>query len=134
MHRALTIVIIAMCLVTAACDRTDTKSSNVSDVDYTVVDRAAIPEELAATIDARKESDFEISACIDGYTYIVKGYGKQPTGGYSIRVDRLQTNGTDMTMASTLIGPSAGEAVNKLATYPYIVIKTEATDNNILFE
>lgn len=39
-----------------------------------------------------------------------------------------------MTMASTLIGPSAGEAVNKLATYPYIVIKTEATDNNILFE
>ena len=98
------------------------------------MDRAAIPEELAATIDARKESDFEISACIDGYTYIVKGYGKQPTGGYSIRVDRLQTNGTDMTMASTLIGPSAGEAVNKLATYPYIVIKTEATDNNILFE
>ena len=129
MHRALTIVIIAMCLVTAACGRADTKSSNVSDVD-----RAAIPEELAATIDARKESDFEISACIDGYTYIVKGYGKQPTGGYSIRVDRLQTNGTDMTMASTLIGPSAGEAVNKLATYPYIVIKTEATDNNILFE
>ena len=125
MHRALTIVIIAMCLVTAACGRADTKSSNVSDVDYTV---------LAATIDARKESDFEISACIDGYTYIVKGYGKQPTGGYSIRVDRLQTNGTDMTMASTLIGPSAGEAVNKLATYPYIVIKTEATDNNILFE
>ncbi len=134
MHRALTIVIIAMCLVTAACGRADTKSSNVSDVDYTVVDRAAIPEELAATIDVRKESDFEISACIDGYTYIVKGYGKQPTGGYSIRVDRLQTNGTDMTMASTLIGPSAGEAVNKLATYPYIVIKTEATDNNILFE
>ena len=127
MHRALTIVIIAMCLVTAACGRADTKSSNVSDVDYTVVDRAA-------TIDARKESDFEISACIDGYTYIVKGYGKQPTGGYSIRVDRLQTNGTDMTMASTLIGPSAGEAVNKLATYPYIVLKTEATDNNILFE
>ena len=128
MHRALTIVIIAMCLFTAACGRTDTKSSNVSDVDYTVVDRAAIPEELAATIDARKESDFEISACID------KGYGKQPTGGYSIRVDRLQTDGTDMTMASTLIGPSAGEAVNKLATYPYIVLKTEATDNNILFE
>lgn len=134
MHRALTIVIIAMCLVTAACGRTDTKSSTVSDVDYTVVDRAAIPEELAATIDARKESAFEISACIDGYTYIVKGYGKQPTGGYSIRVDRLQTDGTDMTMASTLIGPSAGEAVNKLATYPYIVLKTEATDNNILFE
>ena len=53
MHRALTIVIIAMCLVTAACGRADTKSSIVSDVDYKVVDRAAIPEELAATIDAR---------------------------------------------------------------------------------
>ncbi len=134
MRRALIIIIIAICLVTTACGRGGTKGTAVSDVDYTVVDKAAIPGELAATIDARKESDFEISACIDGYTYIVKGYGKQPTGGYSIRVDRLQTDGTDMTFATTLIGPSAGEAVNKLATYPYIVIKTETTDNNILFE
>lgn len=134
MRRVTVMVIALMCILTAACGRSGQGTAAMEKVDYTVVNKQDIPKELSDTIEARKESDFEISADIEGYTYIAKGYGKQPTGGYSIRVDRLESDGTNMNFGTTLIGPSAGEAVNKMATYPYIVIKTKATEDNILFD
>ena len=34
---------------------------------------------------------------------------------------------------SELLGPKQGEAVNKLATYPYVVIKLEDAGRSVVF-
>ena len=135
MRRIIAIILILTCVTAmTACGRAGAGGDNMENVDFTVVDRGDIPQQLSDTIEERREAEFEISANIDGYTYLAKGYGQQATGGYSIRVDELKSDGKEMVFKTTLIGPSAGEAVNKLATYPYIVIKTELTEDNISFD
>lgn len=59
-------------------------------------------------------------------TYIVAGYGTQPTSGYSIRVNDLYL-GTNAVYADVdLLGPEAGEDITELPTTPYIVLKSKA--------
>ena len=134
MKKVLFVLLIAVCAAVTVCAKSDPSGTSVSRVDFTVVDPGNIPQELTQVIDNQKKSEFQISSTIDGYTYIVAGYGEQPTGGYSIRVDEVCETDTYVKVKTTLMGPSAGEAVNKLATYPYIVIKIEYTDKNIVFE
>lgn len=92
-----------------------------------------MPKELADTIESRKTEGFTMSFDSDGYKYIAVGYGTQSTGGYSIRADEVYEEDSRIVVHTTLIGPSAGEAVNRKETYPYIVIKIEYRDKEIEF-
>ncbi len=134
MKKIIFAVLIAICAVVTGCGSQKSSVATKSQVDFTVVSKNDIPEELAQIIDGQKNSEFQMSSAIDGYTYIIVGYGEQPTGGYSIRVDEVSETDTYIDVKTTLMGPSAGEAVNKLATYPYIVLKIEYTDKNIVFD
>lgn len=134
MKKIIFAVLIAICAVVTGCGSQKSSVATKSEVDFTVVSKNDIPEELAQIIDGQKNSEFQMSSAIDGYTYIIVGYGEQPTGGYSIRVDEVSETDTYIDVKTTLMGPSAGEAVNKLATYPYIVLKIEYTDKNIVFD
>ncbi len=134
MKRIIVALLIAVCVSVTGCGGGKSSEETRSAVDFTVVDRDDIPEELMTIIENQKKSEFQISSAVEGYTYIIVGYGEQPTGGYSIRVDEVSETDTYVDVKTTLMGPSAGEAVNKLATYPYIVIKIEYTDKNVVFD
>ena len=98
------------------------------------MDRKGTPAELLLAIDDRKDEKFTMSYVLDGYLYIVVGYGVQNTGGYSIRVDDVYETDTNLGIQTTLIGPKPGETVNKMVTYPYVVVKIENIDKSIVFE
>lgn len=112
----------------------ETDQETKKDVEFTVVEEDSIPAEFLSLIEAQKMEPFFLSYSVDGYLYIAKGYGIQPTGGYSVRVDEVYETDTNLVTSMTLIGPEAGEAVNKMPTYPYAVIKVEAVDKNIIFQ
>ncbi len=134
MKRTLFLVGVFLALVLAGCSSGGSSDKDKTELDFTVSDRDSIPAELAKVIDEKKEGEFSMSCTIDGYTYIAVGYGKQATGGYSIRVDEMYETDSSVGIHTTLVGPSAGEAVNKMATYPYIVVKIKSTDKNVIFE
>ena len=69
----------------------------------------------------------------DGWLYIARGYGMQNSGGYSIAVKEVSMADNAVYFDSELIGPKQGEAVNKLATYPYVVVKLEDAGQSVVF-
>ncbi len=127
------IIFVALCML-CGCSSTQITKEDKTPVDFTVVEKSAIPPELLRIIEEKKAEEFTMSYSLDGYLYIAVGYGTKNTGGYSIQVEELYETKSNIGINTTLVGPKAGEAVNKMPTYPFIVVKTEYIDKNIIFE
>ena len=67
------------------------------------------------------------------YTYLVAGYGTQPTSGYSISVDDVYLGENAIYVNVNLLGPEKDEQVTETATTPYIVIKIEKREESVIF-
>ena len=76
-----------------------------TNLSFTVVDEARLPEELLKLVTEKKEASFKMTNADSGYLYLCVGYGKQDSGGYSITVDDLYTSGEMIYLDTSLIGP-----------------------------
>lgn len=128
------IIVIMLCILFTGCTDSKTKEDIRSDVEFTVVPRDDIPEELLKVVEEKKAEEFEFTYGTGGALYIVKGYGAVQSGGFSIRAEYVKENSKELFFHSTLVGPKAGEPVNRLKTYPYIVVKIEFRDKKVVFE
>lgn len=117
-----------------SCKTEDTDIKKLKDLDFTVVEDADLPGELKEIIDEKKEEPFKLSYSNKDNLYIVVGYGKQNSGGYSISVDELYLTGNAVYIDTNLIGPSQDDFVSQGVTYPYVVVKLEYRDERVVFE
>ena len=106
----------------------------IEDLEFTVMDPADLPEELQQQIAARQEEDFSLTYSDEEYLYIARGYGEQETGGYCISVDQCYRTSNTIRVKTTLTGPEAGENVNTAPSCPYIVIKLELRQEEVVFQ
>ena len=127
------LLILVLCTL-CGCSTTKLTKDEKNPVDFTVVEKSAVPEDFFNVIEEKKTESFTMSYTIDGYLYIAVGYGEQKSGGFSIQVEELYETKSNLGINTTLVGPRDGEAVNKRPTCPYIVVKTEYIDKNIVFE
>jgi hypothetical protein len=127
------LLILVLCTL-CGCSTTKLTKDEKNPVDFTVVEKSAVPEDFFNVIEDKKAESFTMSYTIDGYLYIAVGYGEQKSGGFSIQVEELYETKSNLGINTTLVGPRDGEAVNKRPTCPYIVVKTEYIDKNIVFE
>lgn len=127
-------ILTAWVLLAGGCTFLSQEKIKLRDLDFTVLSEEKIPEQLAAIIEEKKESAFQITYSDNANLYICIGYGKQETGGYSIAVDELYLTDTNICVSTTLLGPEASEKSNKTPSYPYIVIKTEFLEQTVTFE
>ena len=118
----------------AGCSVEKTNRTKVRDLDYHVAAEEEIPEELKQQIEEKKTADFKLTYETPEYLYIVRGYGEQATGGYSIQVKELYLTSNAVFFSTELIGPRKGENTAKSPSYPYIVVRTEKTQENVVFE
>lgn len=118
----------------AGCKAEDTDVKKIMDLEFTVVDDADLPGELKEIIDEKKEDPFKLSYSNKDYLYIVVGYGKQNSGGYSIAVDELYLTSNAIYIDTNLIGPTQDDMVAQGVTYPYVVVKTEFREERVVFE
>ena len=122
------------CLWCAACGMQKVGTEKIRDVDYTVVTEDEISAELLEKIEAQKAEDFKMTYTLDDALYIVRGFGMQATGGYSIQVQNLYLAENALYFETDLIGPEKGNQEEKTISYPYIVVKTERLEENVVFE
>ena len=101
---------------------------------FTVVDEARLPEELLKLVTEKKEASFKMTYADSCYLYLCVGYGKQDSGGYSITVDDLYTSGEMIYLDTSLIGPKQAKELGETPSYPYIVIKTPFEDKTVVFD
>ena len=104
------------------------------DLEFTVLGEEKIPEELLAIMKEKGEEPFEFTYSDNEHLYIIVGYGKQPTGGFSIAVNELYLTDNAIYVSTTLLGPDASDKSSGNPSYPCIVIKTEYLDKTVIFE
>ena len=108
------------------------------EIEYEIVKKEEIPEKLKEEIAEAEKSEMWISYADTGnegrYLYIVRGYGRQETTGYSIEVNECYETEHTVVVRTTLLGPQKKEKTHRKKTYPYIVIKIPYTDKQIIYE
>ena len=104
------------------------------DIDFTVIKEEDIPEELKTMIKEKETTPLKLTYADQGALYIAEGYGEQPTSGYSIEVKECFETKNAIYLHTNLIGPTNEEKIVEKATYPYIVIKMEFIDKNVVFQ
>lgn len=57
--------------------------------EYTVMKEEDYPEKVKELIGENKAKEFQMTYQDAGYLYLMKGYGEQKTGGYSIQIEDL---------------------------------------------
>ena len=129
-----TVSLLVLILGLTGCGLQKTGTQKVRDLDYTVVTEQELPEELQKEIDERYTEDFKMTCMLDDSLYTVRGFGMQETGGYSIQVQDLYLAQNAIYFEADLIGPENGAEAEKAVSYPYIVVKTERLEENVVFE
>ena len=123
---------VAVMVSVSGCDR-EAEDEKLTPVDFTVVSFEDIPKDFLTQIEEKKNADFRLSYTADGWLYIARGYGAQNSGGYSIAIKEVSMSDNAVYFDSELLGPKQGEAVNKLTTYPYVVVKLEDAGRSVVF-
>ena len=124
------LVLFSLC----ACSAKELATEKIRDIDFTVVDVEDIPEELKTMIKEKETTPLKLTYADQGVLYIAEGYGEQPTSGYSIEVKECFETKNAIYLHTNLIGPTKEERIVEKATYPYIVIKMEFIDKNVVFQ
>ncbi len=128
------IILTVFLLMLAAGCNTGEEDVKVKELDFTVLKESEIPEDVMELIEQKKSEEFKITKTSSPYTYIIVGYGKQKTGGYSIKVEELYLGKEAVYVNTELVGPDKAETVKQEASYPYIVIKLEEREEPVVFK
>lgn len=127
-------IIMLLAALLCACGKDGTQEKKVSDVDFTVVNPEDIQEELMTHIEERKAEAFTLIYKDGENMFLTIGYGQQPSGGYSIKVNDLYLGDTSICVSTSLEGPPQDTEVEAAPSYPYIVLKMEMMDRPVIFD
>ena len=102
-------------------------------LEFTVVKNEDIPGEVREFIEEKKNGEFQMTYQVGENLYLIRGYGQQMTGGYSIKVEEVSESENGIFCRTRLIGPSETRQGEK-PSYPCIVLKIKYLDKPVQFE
>ena len=89
-------------------------------------------EKMAEQVEQKKKNVFQMTYQVGDIRYLMKGYGEQLTGGYSIQVEEVSESENAVFCKTRLIGPEKADAGSE-PSYPCIVLKIRETEKPIEF-
>lgn len=132
-RRSFFCLIAVIMLFTSGCQVIKIEDAPRTPVEYSIVEPVEIPREILTLVEERKAREFQLTFQSGEDLYLVKGYGQQMTGGYSIQVEELGASETTVFFDTKLIGPSDDSLVGE-PSYPYIVVKMAYREQPVEFE
>ena len=131
------LLVLFLCLfcfaVLAGCKGKNAKVEGEA-LDITVLSKEDIPEELQKVIEEHKTQEITMSYQAGDALYIVRGYGQQETGGYSISVEACVLADDGIHVLFQLHGPAADETIVKEPSWPCVVLKLPYREGEIFFD
>ncbi|HAX52879.1 protease complex subunit PrcB family protein [Muricomes intestini] len=121
-------------LMLTGCISRPQKTEKLHDLEFTVMDKERVPNELKSTILENRELPFKLTYADQGYLYIAEGYGPQPKSGYSVEVTGLYETENAVYIHTNLLGPEKGEKTKDVTTYPYVVVRLEYIEKRVVFD
>lgn len=134
LYGILTIFLLTASFALTGCQMTTQEEEKQEDIDFTVVPDAEIPKEVADFIETKKTGEMRNTYTTGDDLYLIVGYGEQKTSGYSITVNKCYLGKDAVYLDTSLIGPTKGEKIDEVPTYPYIVIKIKRREEPIVFQ
>lgn len=130
----LTLACLAAVLGLGGCSVSQTGGEKVKDLEFSVIGREEIPQELGDMIASKEGAAFKLTYSDGQNLYIAVGCGEQESGGYSIRVNELYLTSNSIVLDTELLGPQKGEQAGTEKSRPYLVLKTEYSELPVIFQ
>lgn len=127
------VLLLAALILAGGCAVQRNDTEKLREVDFTVVEAEDAPEELQNMIQEKKETPLQLFYADEGYLYVVRGYGKQDTSGYSVEVRDCYETKNAICVKTNLSGPPKGEEIIEKPTYPCVILKMEYSEKNVMF-
>ena len=128
--RVLLAAVILMLL--ASCRITDVSEGERKELSYAIVKPGDFPPEIDQILRRKKESAFQMAYESGDDLYILRGYGKQKSGGFSIQIEEVSKSENAVFVQTK---PAAKEEQKGAASCPYVVLKTKAAAGiSVVFE
>lgn len=121
-------------LTLTACSSPKKSAPERTELVYTVEDIRNLPQELQNIIEEHKKQEIRLSYTDGSDLYLIRGYGEQQTGGYSIAVRECSEDEQSILLDTMLIGPHNPEEMKEEPSYPYVVLKTEQKEKEIIIQ
>ena len=120
-------------LMAGGCSLVKLEEGERTPLAYTVVETAELPSSAQEMIQEKKDRDFQMTYQKGDTVYLIRGYGKKMSGGYSIQVAELSVSSTAVFFKTRLIGPEKKNE-SGAPSYPYIAVKTKYREEPVIFE
>ena len=135
MKKAVAVVclVISFLLMFCGCRMIRIEDEERKPVDYSVLNQQEIPKEVQNLIEEKKEREFQMSFQIGEELYLIRGYGRQMSRGYSIRVEELSESSNGLFFQTRLLGPP-DDSLEGEPSYPCIVVRLEYREKPVIFE
>ena len=104
------------------------------EVSFTIIGKECIPDSLAKLIEERKEEEMKLTYVDQGKRYIVIGYGRQNSGGYSIYIKDFYKTENALYVDTCLMGPKEKKEAQETASYPVMVLRISEMGLPVVFQ
>ena len=126
------ICVLLLAVMLAGCQFIKIEEGERTPLEYTIVKQEEIPAEAVELMEQKKENAFQMTYQVGEVRYLMKGYGEQLTGGYSIQVEEVSESENAVFCRTRLLGP-ADEKTGSEPSYPCIVLKIAETKKPVQF-
>ena len=92
-----------------------------------------MPQELKEQIEKEEKNVFGITYADQGILYAARGFGEKKTDGYHVEVTACYETEDTIYVTTELRGPQKGENIKKEKNCPYVVIKMDYEEKQVMF-
>ena len=128
------LLFLALCCFLGGCSIEKVRAGDGVKPEYTVMKEEDYPEKIKELISENREKEFQMTYQDQGCLYLLKGYGKQETGGYSIQIEDLSLWENAIHLKTVLMGPENREELTDEPSYPCLVVKMKYREEPVIFE
>lgn len=104
------------------------------EVEFVIISEECIPEAIQTIIASRKEEEIKLTYTDGKDRYLIIGYGKQDSGGYSICIKELYATENALYVDTSLLGPKQESKEKEIASYPVIVLQISEKGLPVVFK
>lgn len=117
-----------------SCQIEETKTDKVKDLDFTICDESKLPNELVDLIKEKRVEPFKLTYRTKDYLYIVVGYGSQNRVDLSVMMKELYLSENAIVVDTELEATQSSTLEDNLVSYPWIAVKCELYDLQVIFK
>ena len=120
------------CLI--GCEVEEASEKKIKDLEFTVCDESRLPDALVDIIKEKKKEPFKLTYRTKDYMYIVVGYGASDRTDISVTMTDLYLTENAIFVNTDLVANGEERLEGEMVSYPWIAVKCELYDVQVVFQ